>query len=384
MPDQEVRLGGAELLEEARRSNDERNAERVRLHAGYLEPLLARGPGHFIDNARVDLRIASCAGQLLPIVVTSGTRGNAETCDLRTHYVDYVPMQFRRRGRPSAGWMSRLRNTPAALLMTIGGLDRVVYVNNFLFSTNPTLRLDTSQLRALTAALVEAYPEHVILVRSVNPQVDASSHRALQEARYTMTHSRTVYLFEPGSPQVTERTNVRDDRRLLATTSYRTVTDRNRLARAAPRLTHLYRALYLGKHPRHNPAFNERFFAHVLASRVWEFVGFEHEGSIDAFVSYFVDGNFLVGAAIGYDLERPKRLGLYRLAVMFLLEEAERRGLRLNLSAGADEFKRGRGGRACHEFDAIYDRHLPRRARLGLTYLRRASNRGLGVGSGAD
>lgn len=380
MPDSEVRIGGLELLEKARRHGD----SGVQRHADYLEPLLAHGPRRYIDNADVDLRVAWCADRLVPLVVTTQARGSSEICDLRTHYVDYVPMQFRRRGRFAAGWISRLRNAPAALLMTGGGLDRVVYVNNFLFSTNPALHLDAAQVRGLTRALVNAYPRHLLLVRSVNPRVDAPGHHALREAGYRMTRSRTVHLFDSGTAEVTQRRNYLHDRKLLARSPYRPVTDADRLLPAAPRLTALYRGLYLDKHPRHNPAFNGRFFRHLLERQIWEFVGFEHDGSIDAFVSYFVDGEFLIGAAIGYDLERSRRHGLYRIAVMFLLEEARRRGLRVNLSAGADEFKQHRGGCPTHEFDAIYDEHLPWRSRLGLAYLRRASNRGLGPGSGAD
>ena len=368
-----VRLGGSELLAEARALGD----ERTRRHADYLAPLLDEGPLRFIDNADVQLRIALCGNELVPLVVTTRGPENSETCDLRGHYVRYVPMQFRQRGRRWAARWARLRNIPAAALMTLGGLDRVVYVHNYLFSTNPRLRLEASQIRALTKALVEAYPAHLLLVRSVNPWMEGVTCEALREAGFRMTRSRTVHLFDPRSSRVTQRRNWKVDRKLLERTRYRTISDPERLVAAAPRLTELYRSLYLVKHPQANPALNTRFFQHVLSQRTWEFAAFETDGTVDSFVSWFVDRDHLVGSAIGYDLTRPRSAGLYRLAMAFLLERARERGLPINLSAGADGFKLGRGSRAVPEFDAVYDHHLPWRSRFALGYLRSASNRHL-------
>lgn len=368
-----IRIGGSELLRGALLSDE----PKTRLHAEYIAPLMSRGPQRFMDNADVDLRVAICEGHLVPLVLSRSGRRNSEICDLRAHYIRYVPMQFERRGRPWAARVSRLRNVPAGILMTLGQLDRVVYINNFLVSTNPSLPLSTQQLRRLRDRLIELYPDRPLVVRSVNRRVDPAGDAAVRQAGFSMMRSRTVYLFDPASPEVHRRGNVKRDRKLLEQTHYRVVTDRDRLLAAVPRLTELYRGLYLGKHPSTNPAFVERFFAHLLEREIWAFVGFESDGVIDSFTSWFDDGGYLIGTAIGHDLNRPPSDGLYRLPIAYLLREGRRRGLRLNLSAGADEFKRSRGGRATHEFDAIYDRHLPLRSRLGLAYLRTASNRNL-------
>lgn len=76
------------------------------------------------------------------------------------------------------------------------------------------------------------------------------------------------------------------------------------------------------------------------------------------------NGPYLTGCQIGYDQALPRRLGLYRMALMHKVLLAQRRGLLVNLSGGAGPFKCLRGAEPVREYDALFDRHLPRRRRL--------------------
>jgi len=67
----------------------------------------------------------------------------------------------------------------------------------------------------------------------------------------------------------------------------------------------------------------------------------------------------MTGFVMGYDIEIPHQLGLYRQAFVLFLDEARRRRQILNLSAGAGSFKEFRGAVPHIEYDAVYDRHLP-------------------------
>jgi hypothetical protein len=62
---------------------------------------------------------------------------------------------------------------------------------------------------------------------------------------------------------------------------------------------------------------------------------------------------------IGYDLALPRKLGLYRMLTALVFQEARETGRILNLSAGAAQFKRHRGGEAQIEYSAVYIAHLP-------------------------
>jgi len=80
---------------------------------------------------------------------------------------------------------------------------------------------------------------------------------------------------------------------------------------------------------------------------------------LDAVVGCLVRGGVLTTPVVGYETARPQACGLYRLASVLFAQIAARRGLRLNGSAGAAEFKRNRGARAQTEYTAIWPHHLP-------------------------
>jgi hypothetical protein len=75
---------------------------------------------------------------------------------------------------------------------------------------------------------------------------------------------------------------------------------------------------------------------------------------------------------MGYDTRRPQELGLFRRGMALQTEHARSRGLPLNWSAGAGAFKHHRGGQPSIEYDAVFDRHLPRHRRIGWQLLKAA------------
>jgi hypothetical protein len=62
---------------------------------------------------------------------------------------------------------------------------------------------------------------------------------------------------------------------------------------------------------------------------------------------------------------------LYRLLMAAVFELAAASGQRINLSAGAAQFKRLRGGIASIEYSAVYARHLPRYRQCAIRLLSR-------------
>ena len=70
------------------------------------------------------------------------------------------------------------------------------------------------------------------------------------------------------------------------------------------------------------------------------------------------DGS-LFAEYVGYDLDQPRELGLYRRLAAVPVLEAMKRGIPLNLSAGVGRFKALRGGEPVMEYLGVYVRHLP-------------------------
>lgn len=341
----------------------------------YTRALVRDGARSYIDNANVHTEALVVDGRVLPLVIAKTGGQNSNVCSPRSHYVRYLAAERARRHPRVPRLLFAAAALPSSLGLRFGGIDDVVYVNNWLFPTNPRPGLSADQIRRLTATLTATYPRSAIVLRSVNPHVDRAAFDALQHNGFRLVRSRRVYLLDTAGGRHLAHANVRRDLDLLRHTPYEIVGSPQDLETHVGRLTALYRDLYLSKYPDLNPQFNARFFALTLRDEVLTYRALQRGDRIDAFVAYFVRDGTLTGALIGYDRQLPSRLGLYRMAVAILIGEATARALLLNMSAGAGRFKMLRGGRPVDEFDAIFDRHLPWPRRLAWTALAMASNR---------
>jgi hypothetical protein len=126
----------------------------------------------------------------------------------------------------------------------------------------------------------------------------------------------------------------------------------------------MYRSLYVEKYSQHNPQPTVEMIEELLRRRLLSMRGLRTEcGRLDGIVGTLEREGVMSIPLLGYDRSLPIKLGLYRMLMALAMQEAAERGLLLNLSSGAADFKRVRGGEPCLEYTAIYCRHLswPRR-----------------------
>lgn len=335
----------------------------------YLVAFIRNGPRNFIDNADVRMRALQVDRKVMPLVVADSTRGNSNLCSLTSHYVDYARMEMGKPGLPV--YSRRLRKVLSLVHVPLRlfDVDRVVYVNNWLWPTNPAVRLTGEEIAALTSHLAREFPDRAIVFRSVNALTCRPLLRTLQACGYGTVASRKIYILVPG-PAAHAKEDLRRDLKLLQKTSYAVLRNRDLAASDASRLAQLYRTLYLEKYPCLNAQYNEKFFRCMLQEDILDFHALKKDGSIVAFCGSFSRDGVINPPMIGYDLTQPRKLGLYRLAFAMLIREATDRGICLNLSSGAGEFKLHRGGRPTVEFDAVYDAHLALHRRIPWWVLR--------------
>jgi len=342
----------------------------------YIASVVGRGPGSYVDNANVRMEALVIDEKILPLVISERVEGNSNVCSAYAHYYEYAFQELAKRyRRVPLGLFNAPRSLLGALLKR-GSIDSVVFVNNWLLTTNPSHGLSSAQVAALTAYLTRRYPGSAIVFRSVNPFADPAGLDALQTNGYRLVPNRRVYMLDTRNQLYLERSNVREDLRRLRQTSYSVVDRHEDLAPHASRIAALYRDLYLGKHSQLNPQYNTNFVALTLEERFLNYRALVEDGRVDAFVSYFVKDGLITASLIGYDLQRPRSLGLYRLAFALIVAEAARRKALLNISAGVGNFKMLRGAVPVQEFDAVYDRHLPVRRRLPWAGIRMAAGLG--------
>jgi len=355
---------------------DERWPEspQARLARRILPDYMRLGPVRFVANADVELLLWRAGDQVLPVVYREGdsTSRTADVCSAWNHYVRYPLGEIERHDWGLTALFKRSLLCFSIPFLRASRIDEVVSVNNWLLSTNPPTAPDRRALERLTAALCERFPRRAVLFRTVNPQSNAELAAHLIACGYRLVASRTVYLLDPASRAYRQSEGVRKDRKLLHDGNYEFVAHEGLCTADMPRLAELHRLLYIEKHSPLNGEFTPLFFETAWRNRLFEFQALRKEGRIDAYGAFFELGGLLTASLIGYDTRLPQDLRLFRRSMALLMEEARRRGLRMDLSGGNGAFKHHRGARPCIEYDAVFDRHLPLDRRAGWRLLKAA------------
>jgi hypothetical protein len=331
-----------------------------------LEALVREGARRFIANVDAEVLALAAGGALLPLVRVDAApvRPNAYVCSPTTHYVDYArrEVELELAGRPL------LR---AALPPLIGALrpllrwsraERIVYVNNWLLSTNLYPPLGAASLGEIRDGLLAAFPSHAIVFRSLNAGLNGPLIADLERLGFQRVFSRQVYLLDPRDGSFRRRNNYGNDRRLARRSPYRWVAAAEIPPEAAGRLCELYGDLYLRKYSPYNPQLTPHYMRAALRGS-WISTAALAEGErLDGVLGFIEQHEVMTAPLVGYDRSRDERAGLYRLLMLELLDRAAERGRVLHLSSGAASFKRLRGAEAHAEYSLIYHRHLqPRR-----------------------
>jgi hypothetical protein len=105
----------------------------------YVGRLVAEGPSAYIENATVEMRALVIDGRVLPLVINPGLdRCAADGCSPFAHYVEYSLEEFGKRHPRVPSWLTGILAWPFAGALESVGIDKVVYVNNWLYPTNPS------------------------------------------------------------------------------------------------------------------------------------------------------------------------------------------------------------------------------------------------------
>ena len=358
---------------EAARARLARNAgENVAYWRGFLE----EGPAAFAPNLRTRPGIVLHDGVAWPLCVNDAIGNNSYPCSLHTQYVRYPRAELNLVPAGLQRLSARLGLTGMDGLLRTAQADRVVQWGSWLLSTNlhgGTLR---EAVEPVTRTLVAAFPRHAVLVKNLHGFEDPELLPAFARAGYELITSRQVYFFDGHSKDfLTKSTVKREAKEFAQPGNYRVVEHDEFTVADVPRITSLYRQLYVEKHSELNPCYTERFVARAWSERWLEFRGLRHvSGRLDGVFACFTAGGTTSTPFIGYDTSLPTELGLYRHLVSLLLRRVAERGQRLNYSSGAGDFKRRRGGQPVIEFNAVYTRHLSPARRAAFRVLAALAN----------
>jgi hypothetical protein len=253
--------------------------------------------------------------------------------------------------------------------LRLAALDRLVVVNNQCLSTNMYSRAWQSlQPQSFTATLITDYPDYALMLRSVNGVQHQALQKKLEADGWTPVVTRQVYLFGCNDHNLL-RHNTRMDNKLLQQPGWYfqllDIDSREQFLQAED----LYNQLYLQKYSQHNIQFSANYLIEMQRSKLLKIYGLYHSGEILGVVGVVVIDGTMTVPIVGYDTSQPIKKALYRRLMAFSLRYARLNNLDLNLSSGAPDFKRLRGGRAEIEYSYVQTLHLPWSRRIAWNIL---------------
>lgn len=323
-----------------------------------------------VRNLTTRVELLDIDGTPYPITVND-TRipGNCYICDPVTGYLDYAVEETRNfTNKPllRSSLIATIRS--ASPLMRATGLGRTVHVNNWLFSTNPAPRISTPHAAALRDHLLEHYPTHAVVIRSLNTHSDQSAIDALVASGFQLLPSRQIYMFDGTETAAQDSADFKRDQALLAKTPLIHVRNSGFQTADYARAIDLYDMLYLKKYTALNPQYTPRYLADMHRTGLLSLEGFrDGNGQLVAIGGRFQMGRTLTQPIVGYDTARPQKEGLYRLVTALAQGAARADRLLFNMSAGAAGFKRHRGAVPAVEYSAVYARHLSATQRAAIS-----------------
>lgn len=329
----------------------------------------------YVQNVTTNMQMLLIDDNRWFITVNETEYDNALICSPYTTYVTYPLDELKQFPQ----WWKKILivvNTGVMFfLCRLSKFNRVVQVNNCLNSLIRHPQIFATRLTEVTQYLCEQYPHHAINFFRVNKVLDSELVEALQKNNYIVFPDRVAHLFFPDD-RVMKCSHTKRDLALLKKSSY-TIVEHDALTEAdAARIADLYSQLFLEKYSKRNPAYTVEYFKKALRERMHTYVALKNKaGVIDAFISWFVDGEVMTCGPLGYDHTVAQEAGLYRQLVAICLQHAHTHRYIFNMGAGSDLFKRNRGSTSVLEYTAVYCAHLPKYRHIPWKILSFACNR---------
>lgn len=326
----------------------------------WFAPVLERGTAFCAPNLETRLAFLQAGGFEFPLTVNEEEWDNSWFCSPWTHYISYAREEIDRAVAPPLSFAAGLILSGLGHWFRRAELNRVVMVNNWLHSTNPWPAWQGRELDSALAAMRDRWPDHALVFRSLNARECPDLLAALRVAGARLVPSRQVWYYAPDASEVAASEEFRKDVRLLERGDLEIVPHEALAAKDFDRLAELYTQLYIRKYSRHNPRYTADWLRHLHSQSLAQFTALRDAegGFIGVEVCCELHG-VLTSPIVGYDLGKPRSLGLYRRLAVVPLLEARRRGIPLNLSSGVGRFKALRGGKPEMEYLAVFDDHLP-------------------------
>jgi hypothetical protein len=326
----------------------------------YLLTVLKNQTSSIIKNAIADFCLLKIDDQIIPITICDFIPKNTYIVSAYTQYISYtieelsvIKNQFIRK-------IVALILNALGKILTTGKIDKCIHVNNWLFPTNIYSPLSKEQIKSITLFLIDKFPKHAILFRTLNFISDSTIINNLQQNNYFFIGSRQIHILSRDKLKEFHHrkpTDLKRDEKILHASGYDVMEDKL-TQQDILRMKELYDSLYLDKHSYLNPQYTAEFIGFLANNSIFNVRTLQKYNKIDAFIGCLTRNNITYAPLFGYDTNQPAKIGLYRMLSAIKINLAIENDTILHSSAGAGGFKRHRGHISAPEYHAVHTEHL--------------------------
>ena len=326
----------------------------------YLIPLIKEGIGRYIENVSASMQVLKIDNLVLPLVVATENYSDSWVCSVSTLYVSYPMQTLHLVGNPLMQFLAKTVVGGIGKIGRRGNLNSVVYVNDWLFSTDLYPHcLNREKIKRLIPFLKERFPRHAIVFRSLTERTNQQLIEELKKEGCHLLASRSVHFTDPTDEELYKTRIIKSDLKLWKEKKYSVLDETELQPSEVEHVLKLYRLLYIENHSTLNPLVTLDFIEHLIYNRLFSIRALKADGVIEGVVGFFVRDGVMMCPLFGYDKNGENSNTLYRLLSTCLLLEAKERKCLFHQSAGGSFYKKIRRAVPFLETMAIYTKHLP-------------------------
>ncbi len=318
----------------------------------YIYEIKKRGTSFFISNVNCEVEILEINEKYFPIVIANDNYNDCLYVSLISHYIKYIIEEFEKYKIPF-GFIFKIFE----ILLKLNKINKVVYVNQMFLSTNFYPDITFEQIKEMVVYLNKIYPDYAIVFKNVNKHYDLELFENLKKNGFFEIIGRQIYILDKKMKLKNKyRQKQKKDFSFYEKSHYKIQEPKD--DNDYKRIEELYTQLYIKKYSEYNPKYNSEFFRLVKDNNLFNLKVFKYGNKIDATYLIYSVGNIITAPAVGYNMELPQEIGLYRMIISNLLRECKLSYECFNMSAGVGKYKIQRGAKPVVEYILIYDKHL--------------------------
>ncbi|MCB1136575.1 MAG: hypothetical protein KDK78_09925, partial [Chlamydiia bacterium] len=185
-----------------------------------FEPIAKDGFEQDFCNIHSQLLLLRLKNAVLPAMLCEGAYDDAFISNVVGQYTDYSRDELDSFDSKHLRWGAYAFLTVLKSALIRFQVNKCIAINNWPFASNLHPELSVDDLQAIKELCIERYPDHAVLFRSVNPELDAGLCFGLESCGFQEIFSRQVWMLNPDAKTLKIR-HLKKDLQLLEDSPYR-------------------------------------------------------------------------------------------------------------------------------------------------------------------